>query len=147
MMMHNNSCNHLVKNYLSLFISSFIVFFITTASKLTQTLLLTFLIFSTVLLLRLFFLYIYIFSSFVTRFLAYPTSALDDADAPIHLKVLVANLQDPSISNTRIIIGPYGCAQELGTAAIVGAPEHTQNGHLFTVLLPEGKHFMESTVD
>merc|ERR1711865_1111016 len=77
-------------------------------------------------------------TSFITRSLAYPTSALDDADAPIRLKVLVANLQDPSISNTKIIIGPYGCAQELGTAAIVGAPEQTQNGHLITVLLPEG---------
>ena len=93
------------------------------------------------LLLRLLFLYIYI-SSFITRSLAYPTSALDDADAPIRLKVLVANLQDPSISNTKIIIGPYGCAQELGTAAIVGAPEQTQNGHLITVLLPEGKYFI-----
>ena len=56
--------------------------------------------------------------------------------------MLVANLQDPSISNTKIIIGPYGCAQELGTAAIVGAPEQTQNGHLITVLLPEGKYFI-----
>ena len=77
-------------------------------------------------------------ADFITRTAAYPTSALDANNVPIRLKLLVANLQNPGLSNMEIKIGPYSCAQEQGTALLTGAPTEMSTGHEVTVLLPEG---------
>ena len=77
-------------------------------------------------------------ASFIQRTDPYPTSALDANSIPLRLKLLVANLQDPTTGNTKIKIGPFGCDQAAGKADIETIVAHS-NGHVITVILPEGK--------
>jgi len=75
-------------------------------------------------------------TAFVSRTAAYPTSALDQDDTPIRMKLVVSNLQDPDSSNTQIIFGTYGCNSKFG--AVLETVVEINTGHLLTVLIPEG---------
>jgi hypothetical protein len=75
-------------------------------------------------------------STFVTRTQPYPTSALDDNSTPIKMKILIANLQDPTTSNLVIKVGPFGCTGDDGSAKIDTIDPHSQ-GHVVTIFVPE----------